>query len=154
MQYFVITPTGQKFGPADFHVLVQWVQEGRIQPNTMLEDAGTGRQMMANQVAGLGFPAAGNYYAGVQPSPASYPRIVDSPGDKLANTAKALGYTGFFLCPVLCVVGIGFAAAAFHHKSAKAKSAMVVCVGALMLQVLLYALFYGALMSAMGGMAD
>jgi hypothetical protein len=150
MQYFVITQAGQKFGPADVHVLTQWVQEGRIIPSTQLQDAATGQVVVANQVAGLGFPAPGNYYAGVQPSPANYPRIVDTAGDKLAKTAKALGYTGFFVCPLLCLVGIGFAVGAFHHKSARARSAMTVCVGALLLQVLLYALFYGILMSAVG----
>ena len=153
MQYFVITPTGQKFGPADFHVLTQWVQEGRIQPNTMIEEIGSGRQIMANQIAGLGFPPVGDYYAGLQPSPADYPRIVETPGDKYANTAKALGYAGFFLCPLLCVVGIFVAAMAFHHGSHKAKSAMTVCVGALVLQVLLYAIFYGLIMSTVGSFA-
>jgi uncharacterized membrane protein len=154
MQYFVISANGQKFGPADLYTLAGWVKEGRILPNTMMEEVGSGRQVMANQVAGLGFPAGGDYYQGVQPSPASYPRIVETPGDKLANTAKALGISGFFLCPVLCLVGIGVAFMAMNQGSTKAKSAMAYCVGAIALQILLYVLFYGLLMSSLGSMTN
>ena len=150
MQYFVISATGQKFGPADIHILTTWVTEGRILPNTLLEDSGTGQQMMANQVTGLGFPTPGDYYQGVQPSLASYPRMVDSAGDKLANTAKALGISGFFLCPILCLIGIVVAAMALKHGSAKGRAAMTICIGAILLQGLLYALVYGVIMASVG----
>lgn len=152
MEYFVITPTGQRFGPADFQTLILWVQQGRIDPNTMLQEVSTGRQMMANQIPGLGLPASTDYYQGVHPSPKDYPRIVETKGDKLANTAKALGITGFFLCPLFCLVGIGFAAMAFQNQSPKAKSAMIVCVGALVLQVVLYGLFYGLIMASLSSL--
>ena len=152
MQYFVITQTGQKFGPADIHILSTWVKEGRILPHTMLEDPMTGQQLMANQVAALGFPVQGDYYHGVQPSPNNYARIVEAPGDKLAGTAKALGIAGFFLCPLLSLVGIVYAAMAFTHGSPKAKSAMFICVGAIGLQILLYVLFYGILMNSLGSL--
>lgn len=152
MQYFVITQTGQKFGPADIHILSTWVTEGRILPNTMLEDSMTGQQMMANQVAGLGFPAQGNYYQGVQPSTANYARVVDAPGDKLAGTAKALGIAGFFLCPLLSLIGVVYAAMAFTHGSPKAKSAMFVCVGSIVIQLLLLGIMYGSVMSAFSSM--
>ena len=147
MQYFVLTPSGQKFGPADLYTLAAWVKEGRVLPNTILEESTTGQQVMANQVAGLGFPAPGNFYQGVQPSPPSYPRIVDSPGDKLANTAKALGITGFFLCPIFSLIGIGVALMAMKHGSAKAKGAMIICLGGLAIQVLLMVLFYRGVFS-------
>ena len=154
MQYFVIAPTGQKFGPADVFTLAAWVKEGRILPNTMLEESHTGRQVMANQVAGLGFPAPGDYYAGVQPSSATYPRVVETPGDKLANIAKALGIAGFFICPLMSLVGIVYAAMAMQHGSPKGKSAMMICVGAIILQILLVALCYGAIGSALSGGID
>ena len=154
MQYFVLAPNGQKFGPADLFTLAAWVKEGRILPNTMLEESQTGRQVMANQVAGLGFPAPGDYYAGVQPSPAFYPRVVVSPGDKLANIAKALGISGFFICGLLSLIGIPYAAMAIRHGSPKGKSAMMICVGAVVLQLLILGLTYGALQSALSGGID
>ena len=152
MQYFVHTPTGQKFGPADLFTLTAWVKEGRIMPNTKLEEANTGRQMMANQVAGLGFPPPGDYYQGVQPSPADYPRIVDSRGDKLANTAIALGISGFFICFLLAIGGMVVAAMAMKQQSPRGRTAMAVCVGSLLLQGLLVVVFFGAIASALGSM--
>ena len=152
MQYYVITQTGDKFGPADIHMLSIWVNEGRVLPNTMLEEATTGQRMMANQIAGIGLPARGDYYQGMQPSPQNYPRIVASPGDKHAATAKALGIAGFFLCTALSFVGIIYAAIAYKHGSPKAGSAMAVCVGSIVLQLVLFGLFYGVLASTLSSM--
>ena len=41
-----------------------------------------------------------------------------------------------------------------NHGSPKAKGAMAYCVGAIGLQILLYALFYGLLMSSLGSMTN
>ena len=54
MQYFVIGPDGQKFGPADINTLTQWAAEGRLTPATMLEDE-FGKQMPASELPGV-FP--------------------------------------------------------------------------------------------------
>lgn len=51
--YFVVLPDGQKFGPADVNLLNQWALEGRVLPNTMLEDARTGQRMPASSVPGM-----------------------------------------------------------------------------------------------------
>jgi hypothetical protein len=84
MRYFVLTQTG-RYGPADIAQLSQWAGEGRISPETMLEDE-TGVHVKAGSVAGLMFstfqdvPAAGNVVpaapktsssAGSQPIPPS-----------------------------------------------------------------------------------
>lgn len=54
MQYFVVdTNTGQKYGPADLATLNQWASEGRLTQNTMLEEAATGMQIRAGDLAGL-----------------------------------------------------------------------------------------------------
>lgn len=56
MKYFVIMPDGQKFGPADVDVLTQWAHEGRINSQTMLEDAATGQRAPASSVPGIMLP--------------------------------------------------------------------------------------------------
>lgn len=57
MQYFVIWPDGQKFGPADLAKLQDWATEGRIKPDTDLESIVDGRRMKAREVTSLTFPA-------------------------------------------------------------------------------------------------
>lgn len=72
MRYFVIAPDGQKYGPADLNTLNQWVREGRVTQQMMLEGE-DGLRMVAGSVVGLMFPGAptnysqppdGNVYAG------------------------------------------------------------------------------------------
>ena len=71
MQYFVISPNGQKYGPADVQTLNTWVQEGRVVSTSMLEDAATGQIIPVDQVPGLVIvPATPNY----QNPHAQYPR--------------------------------------------------------------------------------
>jgi hypothetical protein len=57
MNYYVIFPDGQKFGPADLNVLQTWVNEGRVTPDMDVEVVETGERMKAMVVTGLTFPA-------------------------------------------------------------------------------------------------
>lgn len=57
MNYYVIFPDGQKFGPADLNVLQTWVNEGRVTPDMDVEIVETGERMKAMVVTGLTFPA-------------------------------------------------------------------------------------------------
>ncbi len=53
-KYFVVDlNTGQKYGPADIATLNQWLAEGRVTPQSTLEDAETGERIIANAVPGL-----------------------------------------------------------------------------------------------------
>jgi len=45
LNYFVVWPDGQKFGPADIGTLAQWNKEGRIDGSTELEEVDTGRRL-------------------------------------------------------------------------------------------------------------
>ncbi len=58
MQYFVVWPDGQKFGPADIDLINQWISEGRINADTLLEAVDGGAQIKAGAVPGLNFPVA------------------------------------------------------------------------------------------------
>ena len=55
MRYFVIAPDGSKYGPADLATLREWVGQGRIAPDTMLEEESSRQRVPARLVAGLGF---------------------------------------------------------------------------------------------------
>jgi len=53
MQYYVIGPDGNKYGPADVPTLKQWVAENRLGQQSMLEDFSSGQRLQAGQVPGL-----------------------------------------------------------------------------------------------------
>lgn len=60
MQYFVLWPDGQKFGPADVPTLQQWILEGRLTADSELESVIDGSRCKVSDVPGLsvGAPAA------------------------------------------------------------------------------------------------
>ncbi|CEK15438.1 Protein of unknown function (DUF2628) [Chthonomonas calidirosea] len=55
-QYYVLAQDGNRYGPADIPTLQQWIDENRILPTTMLEDASTGQQLPASALSELRFP--------------------------------------------------------------------------------------------------
>lgn len=67
-RYFVIHPSGQRYGPADVPTLAQWVTEGRIVATSLLCEELSGRQLQAFQVPGLNF-SQGHPGPGVQNQP-------------------------------------------------------------------------------------
>jgi hypothetical protein len=80
MEYFVIAPNGQRFGPATIQILNHWIQEGRIAPHTLLQDASSGAQIVARALPALSFTPV--------PSPAdpsANPYDTPSPAQHLAN---------------------------------------------------------------------
>lgn len=66
MQYFVIHPNGQKYGPADIPTLNQWILENRLSPSTELEDAATLQRIQASNVPGLNFGSVASPYQPTQ----------------------------------------------------------------------------------------
>jgi len=51
--YFVITPDGSQYGPADVDTLVRWAKEGRIVASTILSERGADRQLQADSLTAL-----------------------------------------------------------------------------------------------------
>lgn len=152
MSYFVVdTNTGQKYGPADVDVLNQWIAEGRVTPQTVLEDADTGSQIGAGAIAGLNFGIAPPPAAPTPPSadaypdppsssgapfsaPSPYPRDIGATSDQ---SGKIIGsyvcsVIGIFCCPiVLCSVGIMLANQAKDagdQRGVTAKTVGIVCL--------------------------
>jgi len=59
VRYFVITPDGNRYGPADIATLNAWIADSRLVPDQMLEEEGTGMRLQAGQLPGLNFAVTG-----------------------------------------------------------------------------------------------
>jgi len=98
--YYVIAQDGNRYGPADIPTLQQWVREGRIAPNTTLEDEFTGTQIRASLLPELShlFPSQtvppGDSYR--QPPP-----MAGGGPSSRATTALVLGILGLLCCGLL-----------------------------------------------------
>lgn len=80
MSYFVVADDGNKYGPADVATLNQWIQEGRITPESSLQNEATGEMLRAQSVSGLVFqsqPAAAPTYG--TPTPGVGPQGMQQP---------------------------------------------------------------------------
>ncbi|CAN1569099.1 hypothetical protein MCEMSE15_03103 [Fimbriimonadaceae bacterium] len=76
MGFFVIADDGNKYGPADLATLNAWIAEGRLQPNTILEEVQTMERRPASTVPGLNFPGApGPQAARTYANPTAGPNI-------------------------------------------------------------------------------
>ena len=58
MKFYVIWIDGRRFGPADVATLNEWAKQGRVKPDTDLENAETGERAKARDVPGIQFPSA------------------------------------------------------------------------------------------------
>jgi hypothetical protein len=67
LRYFVYAPNGQRFGPVDLPTLQQWVNEGRVLPNSLLEEEIGGQRMAASTILDLRFPPNTPYVAQQMP---------------------------------------------------------------------------------------
>jgi hypothetical protein len=103
--YYVIAQDGNRYGPADIPTLQQWVREGRIAPNTTLEDEVTGTQIRASLLPELShlFPSQsvppGDSYR--QPPP-----MASGGPSSRATTALVLGILGLLCCGLLGIPAI------------------------------------------------
>jgi len=103
--YYVIAQDGNRYGPADIPTLQQWVREGRIAPNTTLEDEVTGTQIRASLLPELShlFPSQsvppGDSYR--QPPP-----MAGGGPSGRATTALVLGILGLLCCGLLSIPAI------------------------------------------------
>lgn len=85
MQYFVIWPDGQKFGPADVNQLNTWAQEQRINPDTELESVVDGSKIKAKDLPGITFPAAATPTPETTAAPADPQQSVQQPVSQPAD---------------------------------------------------------------------
>jgi len=148
MPYFVIGLDGEKFGPVDVLTLNHWVQDGRVAPDSMLEDVSTGQHVLASSISELVFQASTSFVQGNPPS--NYPRNQNVVGTDLGakdlETAWLFATTGIigsivflFLCPlfsalnVLSIFGIVYSLNAARKGSPNTKGAMICSIIGLVL---------------------
>ncbi len=81
MTFYVIGTDGSKYGPTDIPTLQQWVAEGRVVSQTLLEEVETGRQGYASSVPSLSF--APNWTVAPSSGPAIY---TNSPPPPIPST--------------------------------------------------------------------
>ncbi|MBL8087110.1 MAG: hypothetical protein JNM85_03450 [Chthonomonas sp.] len=84
MQYFVVLPDGQKFGPADAQTLSAWAAEGRLSRDSMVEDASTGQRIQAGSVSDIVWPMT----APPEPTPMTPPGPMDVPQNPYQNASS------------------------------------------------------------------
>ncbi len=53
MNYNVIGADGAVYGPVDFETLKRWAAEGRVNPDSAIEEVGSGKRVPANTIPGL-----------------------------------------------------------------------------------------------------
>ena len=105
MRYYVITPDGQRYGPADVSTLNEWAAQGRVLPEFIFEEETTGRRVAPMTVSGINWnvgqpgayypPASQNFY---QP-PMGGPAYMG--GTKELSNAWTWAVLSFICCPVI-----------------------------------------------------
>lgn len=155
MRYFVIGPDGSKYGPADVPTLNTWATENRVLPTTMLEEEGTGRQVMARDVIGLIFPMSAPVSNPTPPTPGPSASPYDRPtgfgqqtsqspqssnyyrpqpqnssdGNTEVIIAWILGVIGLGCCPIVfSTIGIVLAIQAKNKGNPGGQAAMIFCI--------------------------
>lgn len=58
MRYFVLAPTGERYGPADVATLNEWAASNRLSPDSKLMEEMSGTVTPASAIPGLVFPQA------------------------------------------------------------------------------------------------
>ncbi|MEI7987288.1 MAG: hypothetical protein WCI55_16820 [Armatimonadota bacterium] len=157
MPYFVVGLDGEKFGPVDVLTLNHWVQDGRVTPDSTLEDVSTGQQVLASSIPELDFPAISAVSQGNPQS--NYPRDqiaagIDE-GAKDLETAWLFASTGIigsivflFFCPifsiinVLSIFGIVYSWKASRKGSPNTRGAMICSIIGLVLGILIVIGFF------------
>jgi hypothetical protein len=129
VRYFVIGQDGNKYGPADMATLQAWSSQGRVHPDSWLEEESTGRRLLAREVLGAAQPTPPPSGFTQPPSASPYPR--PSTGSDSAQTMFIVGW----ICAVvsICFCPIGFGAAAIilgvlaKQKGHPNAMALIVC---------------------------
>jgi hypothetical protein len=143
MQYYVVLPSGERYGPATIDRLNEWAHEGRLLPDSVVEEVQTGTRFRADTVPGVQIP---NFSRGAPPQYAPKPAPQQRPwspppdpafdlprqqpqGDWLPTLAWLCSLGGLALCctsfgPWLGGVGFVLGAVGASRGSRSARGAM------------------------------
>ena len=129
MEFLVLFPDGRSFGPASVETLSEWAREGRLLPNTMLENLATRQRVPASSVAGIF--AAGPTYT----NEAAYPRYnwqptYSQPMNGMAIASLVLGILSLCsFCVWFAAVPLGLLAVIFGFMGKKDSSTGLATAG-------------------------
>ncbi len=125
----MIAPDGSKFGPADINMLRQWVNEGRISPDTMLEEEMSRKRVPARMVAGLITGGAAEFGAPYQGS-GRRPEFVGRKNDGDSDVLWSYIYSAMTLicCCFFCIPGFVYANRAISKGNPKGQGARVFAI--------------------------
>lgn len=84
MRFFVVLADGQKFGPADVPTLNKWIVEGRLTPDTVLEEELSGARQPAKNMPSLDFGGGPPAPSAPAPKP-----LTPNPFDPLSQVEQA-----------------------------------------------------------------
>ncbi|HRJ27093.1 MAG TPA: hypothetical protein PLO61_06245 [Fimbriimonadaceae bacterium] len=114
MQYYVLVEN-QRYGPADVATLQLWINEGRLQPTSELEDT-SGNRLTAASVPGLFFsgPSSSGSIPYTPMTPPTGSPWMNAPtmtgpmdrGDREFRNAMICSVIGFFCCAFVSIAGI------------------------------------------------
>lgn len=145
MQYLVIAPDGQKYGPADVNTLAEWGREGRITPQTLLESMTDGSRIAAGSVPGIFQNAQASYQPPQQF--AQYQRTyqagpVPNSGNDI-TMAFVFGGISILCCPIVFgPLAISYALKAQRAGHPTAQAALIFAIIAMLLGFGIGALTY------------
>ena len=114
LQYFVVAPDGSKYGPGDITKLRQWASEGRILPQTWIQQAETGEMIRASELP--------NMYFGSLP-----PRVDQKEDNQDAVMTFVFGGLTLMMCaPIFCWFAWHYSKRAEARGGSMAQGARVV----------------------------
>ncbi|HVT10766.1 MAG TPA: hypothetical protein VHE55_00750 [Fimbriimonadaceae bacterium] len=128
MRYFVIAPDGSKFGPADIDMLRQWVKEGRISPDTMLEEEMSRKRVPARMVAGLMFGEPPGFSAASARAPRPEFTSRSTNGDSDVMWSYIYSAMTMICCCFFCVPGLVYANRAVAKGNPKGNGARIFAI--------------------------
>ena len=168
MQYYVIGPDGNKYGPADVATLKSWITENRLTPDSMVEDFNTGQRMKASAVPGLFEGQTTTATAGPTMGPATgtmyqnppTPGTVYNPGMVAGDNGQndltwawIFGAASLLCCGPLCIAGIMRANSAAAKGNPGANAAKIFNIVAAVIWCLFFVLRMVGMVTMFGSSA-
>jgi hypothetical protein len=96
VRYYVVANDGQKYGPADIDLLNEWIRDGRLTPDQVLEEDATGRQVPATDVPGLRFPEMSSTSVFREPEPTVHTGYGGGPHSSTPNYSNPPTMEGYY----------------------------------------------------------
>lgn len=128
----MIGQDGRKYGPADMATLQTWQSQGRIHPDSLLEDETTGQRHSARDLLGIEQPTPPPDAGSPYPRPFEYAPVKGDNGQTLFIVGWVCAVVSLCFCPLVfgaAAIVLGILAKQKGHKHAVA---LIVCAALFM----------------------